>query len=109
MSPEDHVAFPHLRLRSATPALLALPWELPLARWPASIVGLRDLPVGPSRHLVRFLVGEGPTYALKEMPREVALREYDVLRHLEAMALPAVHAAGIAESPERDTAVRSRR
>ena len=50
-------AFPLLRLRR-TGALLDLPWELPLAQWPAS-VGFRELPVGPSRHLVRFLDLEG--------------------------------------------------
>ncbi len=31
--------------------------------------------------------------------------EFDVLRHLEALGLPAVHAVGIAESPERDAAI----
>ena len=105
MSLADPGAFPHLRLRSATPALLALPWEQPLARWSASGVGLRDLPVGPSRHLVRFLPSDGETYALKEMPLDIALREYEVLRRLEAMALPAVQPSGIALSPVRGTGI----
>lgn len=105
MSLADPGAFPHLRLRSATPALLALPWEQPLERWAASGVGLRDLPVGPSRHLVRFLVSDGVTFALKEMPLDIALREYEVLRRLEAMALPAVQPSGIALSPERGTGI----
>ena len=45
------------------------------------------------------------TYALKEEPLEIARREFSVLRHLEDLGLPAVKAVGIAESPERDTAI----
>jgi hypothetical protein len=63
------------------------------------------LQVGPSRHLVRFVVTRRRTYALKEEPRAVAASEYDVLRHLETLGLPAVTAVGLAESPERDAAV----
>jgi Domain of unknown function (DUF4032)/Lipopolysaccharide kinase (Kdo/WaaP) family len=54
---------------------------------------------------VRFLVAGGRTYALKEEPLAVAQREFEVLRHLEALALPAVQAVGFAASPERDTAI----
>ena len=59
----------------------------------------RELPVGPSRHLVRFLVSARRTYALKEEPSMVAGREFEVLRHLETLGLPAVHAVGIADAP----------
>ena len=45
------------------------------------------------------------TYALKELPLDLARREYDVLRHLETAALPAVTAVGLAEAPERRTAI----
>jgi hypothetical protein len=65
----------------------------------------RDFPVGPSRHLVRFLVSGTRTYALKEEPRGVAATEFRVLRHLESLGLPAVQAVGIAEAPERDAAI----
>ena len=65
----------------------------------------RELPVGPSRHLVRFLVSDGRTYALKEEPLGVALGEFEVLRHLESLGLPAVKAVGIAEAPDRDAAI----
>ena len=65
----------------------------------------KDLPVGPSRHLVRFLVVDGRTYALKEEPLRVAQTEFDVLRHLEEAELPAVTAVGLAASPERDAAI----
>ena len=88
-------AFPVLRLRRAE-GLLDLPWERPLADWPDAL-GFRRLDVGPSRHLVRFLLVEGALVALKEEPIEVARREYAVLGHLERVGLPAVLPIGIAE------------
>jgi uncharacterized protein DUF4032/lipopolysaccharide kinase (Kdo/WaaP) family protein len=65
----------------------------------------RDLPVGPSRHLVRFLTSERRTYALKEEPLDVATTEFSVLRHLRTKALPAVLPVGLAGAPERDSAI----
>jgi len=95
--------FPLLRLRRAGP-LLDLPWELSLESWPASL-RFRVLPVGPSRHLVRFLVVEDDLFALKEEPIEVGRREYDVLTHLERVGLPAVTPIGIAEQPSSGSAI----
>jgi tRNA A-37 threonylcarbamoyl transferase component Bud32 len=66
---------------------------------------LRDLPVGPSRHLVRFVILDGTTYALKEQAVESARHEYDVLLRLEQMALPSVRAIGIAIRPLGGTAI----
>jgi hypothetical protein len=63
------------------------------------------VPVGPSRHLVRFLVSSGILYALKELPLGVARQEYDVLLHLENLGLPSVEPAGVAEAPARDSAI----
>ena len=79
---------PDLRLRAPTPGLIALPWERPLASWSADTVPLRELPVGPSRHLVRFVEVDGTLWALKELPPRISRREFDVLRHLEATGLP---------------------
>jgi hypothetical protein len=97
--------FPHLKLRRPTAGLLLLPWERPLEWWGPGDARFRELPVGPSRHLVRFIELDGTTYALKELPLGVGLAEYDVLRHLEQQELPAVVPVGMAESPERDTCV----
>lgn len=83
---------------------MELPWEAPLAEWPADLA-FRELPVGPSRHLVRFLVAEGSLYALKELPIGVGRREYDVLLRLETAGLPAVSPVGIAEAPERGSVI----
>jgi hypothetical protein len=98
-------AFPRLRLRETAAALLDLPWELPLADWSSDTLRFRDLPVGPSRHLVRFVVADGSTYALKELPLPIAGREYDVLRHLEELGLPAVKAVGVTGDPKREAAI----
>ena len=95
--------FPLLRLRRAG-GLLDLPWELPLADWPSSLQ-FRELPVGPSRHLVRFLVVDGDLMALKDEPINVAEREYAALTHLERVGLPAVTAVGIAEQPASGSAI----
>ncbi len=65
----------------------------------------RELPVGPSRHLVRFLVSERRTYALKEEPAAVAAAEFAVLRHLKTLGLPAVEPVGLSESPDSESAI----
>ncbi|MDH4142468.1 MAG: hypothetical protein OEV61_07645 [Chloroflexota bacterium] len=65
----------------------------------------RELPVGPSRHLVRLLVSECRTYALKEEPPCVARTVSEILRHLEDAGLPTVSAVGLAEEPGRDAAI----
>lgn len=99
------MSLPRLRLRDEVAGLLDLPWEVPLAQWDADDGRFRELPVGPSRHLVRFLVHEGLVYALKELPEPAAEREFEVLRHLEEAGLPGVRAVGLAVRPEHGAAI----
>jgi len=94
-----------IRLRRATPGLLSLPWLDPLAEWSPEAAEFRELPVGPSRHIVRFVVADGVLYALKELPTRVARKEYQVLRDLEARMLPAVEVVGLVEQPTGGNAV----
>ena len=68
-------------------------------------VPLRDIAVGPSRHLVKFVETDGALWALKEMPPELAGREYAVLRRLEELGLPAVRPAGLVLQPQADSAI----
>jgi hypothetical protein len=78
----------------ADPAdLLALPWSVPLERWPAD--QLVSLPRGISRHVVRFVRVAGTVYAIKELPQEVAEREYRLLRELGKREVPVVRARGV--------------
>ncbi|HYO01782.1 MAG TPA: DUF4032 domain-containing protein [Mycobacterium sp.] len=96
---------PELRLRAPTPDLLGLPWDRPLSEWVVPDVPLRDIAVGMSRHLVKFVDADGHLWAVKDMPARIAVKEYDVLRRLEDMGLPAVHPAGLVLQPEFDTAI----
>jgi hypothetical protein len=95
---------PEFRLRTPTPGLLALPWDRPLQDWTVPDVPLRDIAVGPSRHLVKFVDADGALWAVKDMPPRIAVKEYEVLRRLEEMGLPAVRPAGVVLQPEFDTA-----
>ncbi len=97
--------FPRLRLREPSPELLELPWERPLEDWPSDSLAFRELPVGPSRHLVRFLATGNGLIALKEEPVGVAEREYSILRHLEEAGLPAVIPMGLSMDLDRDAAI----
>jgi len=79
-----------LNITAATidPALLDLPWAVPLELWPDS--NIAALPKGISRHLVRFVHLSGYVVAIKETSGELAKREYDMLRTLQRMDIPCV-------------------
>jgi hypothetical protein len=90
-----HVHTGSVRITSALvdPALLDLPWAVPLEEWPAD--HLVALPQGISRHIVRFVKLNGVVYALKETRERIAEKEYDLLRALERIDFPAVEAVAI--------------
>ncbi|MDO5727207.1 MAG: DUF4032 domain-containing protein [Bowdeniella nasicola] len=70
------------------PALLDLPWHLPIAAWPDSV--LAALPRGISRHTVRFARLSGHVIAVKEIDEQIARREYATLRQLRRLDAPCV-------------------
>ncbi|CCI53048.1 DUF4032 domain-containing protein [Nostocoides jenkinsii] len=70
------------------PALLDLPWNVPLEEWPAE--RLAALPRGISRHVVRFVKLSGRILAVKEIKAELAIGEYHMLRNLNRLGLPCV-------------------
>jgi hypothetical protein len=72
----------------ADPALLDLPWDLPLELWPDN--NIATLPKGISRHLVRFAHLGGYVIAIKETSAEFARREYEMLRTLQRLEIPCV-------------------
>ncbi len=88
-------AAPEIRLRTTSPGLIALPWQVPLVQWSMPDVPLREVDVGPSRHLVRFVEVDGGVWALKSLDPRLAIREYEALRRMEDMSLPAVRPAGL--------------
>src|SRR3954467_11902377 len=70
------------------PALLDLPWDLPLEDWPENSIA--TLPKGISRHLVRFVNMSGYVIAVKETAEDLARREYEMLRTLQRIDIPCV-------------------
>ncbi|SIN68451.1 DUF4032 domain-containing protein [Agromyces cerinus] len=72
----------------ADPALLDLPWELPLEAWPNDTIAA--LPKGISRHLVRFAHLGAHIVAIKETTAEMAKGEYEMLRTLQRLDIPCV-------------------
>jgi Domain of unknown function (DUF4032)/Lipopolysaccharide kinase (Kdo/WaaP) family len=83
-----------LSLRPDHPDFLDLPWGVPLEDWAACCDRIESLPRGASRHPVVFVGYDEGLYALKELPPELAEREYDLLRRVEDLHLPAVRAVG---------------
>ena len=82
--PADHAA-----------SLLTLPWSEPLADWQDErLVEIRQR--GISRHVVRFIYDDGTLYALKELNERLARREYQLLRALAELGIPAVEVVGVA-------------
>lgn len=75
------------------PALLDLPWQVPLEDWPAET--LAALPRGISRHIVRFVRLSGRVIAVKEIGETVAYREYELLRQLDRIDVPSVVPVGV--------------
>jgi hypothetical protein len=84
-----------LNITSATadPALLDLPWHLPLDAWPNE--NIAALPKGISRHLVRFAHLSGRVVAIKETTSEMAKREYEMLRTLQGLEIPCVEPVAV--------------
>lgn len=74
--------------------LVELPWTTPLAEWDDDRV--LDIPQhGRSRHVVRFVAEAGQVFALKELPEPAARQEYQVLRRLHELGIPAVEVVGV--------------
>ena len=94
-----------IRLSGATNGLLALPWLRPLRGWPDEDVTFREMPVGESRHVVRFVEADGVLYALKELPISTARREYETLRELGRREFPSVRPLGLVERGPDEPAI----
>lgn len=91
-----------LNITSATvdPALLDLPWNLPLDAWPDDVIAA--LPKGISRHLVRFVHLSGHIIAIKETSDQMAHSEYDMLRSLQRLDVPCVEPVAVISNRSDD-------
>ena len=79
--------------RTGHPDFLDLPWNQPLAEWDSD--RLVEVERGIHRHVVRFVEYSGAIYALKELPPEIARKEYRLLRALAADEMPVVDVVGV--------------
>lgn len=86
--------------RTGHPDFLDLPWDEPLEEW--TNPRLRQVPRGLSRHIVRFVAYDDRLYALKELPRHYAEREYRLLRRLAEEQVPAVEVVGVVSGRATD-------
>ena len=82
------------------PALLDLPWHLPLEQWPAE--NIAALPKGLSRHTVRFAHLSSHVIAIKETLPDLAIREYEMLKNLQKLDVPCVEPFAIIKNRKDD-------
>jgi tRNA A-37 threonylcarbamoyl transferase component Bud32 len=91
-----------MRLHVAHPerheAIVDLPWRLPLADW--SMPNVHRV-LGLHRHVVKLVEYDRISYVVKELPDELAEREYRLLRAVDDDNLPTVEA--VAQVTDRDT------
>jgi len=81
-------------LRPGHPDFLDLPWHLSVVAWEGVSPRLERMPVGLSRHPVVFVNYGGRLYACKELPPDIATKEYELLRRMEELRLPVVTPVG---------------
>lgn len=84
---------PRFLAARTSPDMIRLPWNVPLAQWPAD--QLVALPRGISRHVVRFIEVGDEILAAKEILEEVAVHEYRQLTELRRLGVPAVEPVGV--------------
>jgi hypothetical protein len=86
-----------ISIRPGSPDFLDLPWDYPFLQWSERCTRLEEVPRGLSRHPVVFVNYSGSLFALKELPSGVAAEEYDLLREINELHLPAVRPIGHAD------------
>jgi hypothetical protein len=79
-----------------TPDFSDLPWDFPLNSWSQKEIRLEEIQHGISRHPVVFVNYSGSLFAIKELPEEVARKEYDLLYQMHKLGLPCVKPIGFA-------------
>jgi Domain of unknown function (DUF4032)/Lipopolysaccharide kinase (Kdo/WaaP) family len=88
--------------RTGHPSFLDLPCDQPLEEWTSD--RLVEVVRGISRHVVRFVNYDGTLYALKQLARRPAEREYALLRALAGASVPVVPIVGVVTDREREGA-----
>lgn len=86
---------PTIHIRPENADFLDLPWDIPVSEWETN--RLVDMPTGVHRHPVVFVAYQEGVYAIKEMPRRLALNEHRVLMALEERTTRSARTAGLVE------------
>jgi hypothetical protein len=81
-------------LRTGRPDFRDLPWGLPLQEWEGNCPRLEQVEHGLSRHPVVFVNYDGILYVLKELPRNLAEKEFELLSQMLGFQLPVVLPVG---------------
>jgi len=84
-----------MQIRPENPDFLDLPWESPVDDWESERIV--TMPIGVHRHPVCFVAYHEGIYAIKELSRRLANREYQVLRRLEEQSHRTARPAGLVE------------
>jgi len=73
-----------------------LPWELSLNEWSKNELRVEEVQHGVSRHPVVFVNYDGLLYVIKELPENIASKEYELLSQMQELNLPCVKPVGYA-------------
>ena len=81
-------------LRENYPDFLDLPWNFPLSQWHVKCPYMINIEKGLSRHIVIFIQYEGIVFAIKELPQNLAEKEFIMLKKIVASNLSCVEPVG---------------
>jgi len=79
---------------SNIPDFRDLPWQYHFSEWSLHTPRLEEIQHGISRHPVVFVNYDGTLYAIKELPEQIAQKEYDLLTLMVEHNLPCVKPVG---------------
>ena len=79
-----------------SPNFSDLPWDLSLNDWPKDDIRREEVQHGISRHPVVFVNYFGVLYVIKELPKDIARLEYQLLSQMSDHQLPCVIPVGYA-------------
>jgi len=86
---------PRFQILPDHPDFLDLPWDQPVDDWQHERVV--EMPTGLHRHPVVFVAYTEGVYAIKELPRHVAEKEYKVLSALQQVTQRVAQPAGLVD------------
>lgn len=84
------------KMNPDTPNFNDFPWDISVSEWPKNDLRLEEVQQGISRHPVVFVNYAGALYALKELPKDIAQKEYELLSQMRELQLPCVSPIGFA-------------